>query len=164
MTKALYGLGLLLTDSSESLHIWTKRLLLLGSAAFFDACQMHAGICILQLVETRETILTGYKAKLSGDRKGQQRTKKTMTISGRKRIVANKSTHKFFTKVSISKKQIPQLFSPDNVYLGKEKDSNTLTSIRPCRQRFRELNGKKSYLLPGYLSCSSFGEGSVQAL
>lgn len=82
MTKAPYGLGLLLTDSSESLHIWTKGMLLLGSVTFFDACQMHAGICILQLVETRETILIGHKDKLSGDRKGQQRPKETMGVQG----------------------------------------------------------------------------------
>ena len=65
MTKAPYGLGPLVTHSSESLHSLTKEMLLLVSTTSLDGCQMCAGTCILQLVETRENILTGPKVKLS---------------------------------------------------------------------------------------------------
>ena len=53
-----------LTNSSESYHGWTKRMLLIGSAVH----QMHPSTYILRLVETRGNILTGDRVSLSGHR------------------------------------------------------------------------------------------------
>lgn len=59
-TKVPYGSGHLMTNSPESWPSWTVR-----STAYSAVLPMHANMCIPQLVETRDSVLTGHKAKLS---------------------------------------------------------------------------------------------------
>ena len=80
MTKAPYGLEPLLTNSSENWHSWTKRMLTVGATACWAACQIHAGICILRLAETKENIFTGYKAKLSRQNKKRGKPKPDLMV------------------------------------------------------------------------------------
>lgn len=54
-----------MTNSSENWYSWTKRMLTVGATAYWAACQMHAGMCILQMAESRKNSLIGYKPKLS---------------------------------------------------------------------------------------------------
>ena len=74
-TKARYGLGPLMTNSPESWHGWTKRLLLvtcLGIAVYSTDYQMQVGPCTFQLEKTRENIFAGHKAKLPVHRTRQK--------------------------------------------------------------------------------------------
>ena len=106
MTKAPYGSAPLMTDSPESCHSWTKKMLLLGSTAYLAVHQMCASTRILQLVENRENSLTSCEVKISRQNKTKgktlsdlwfsslskqhrrQRQKKIMTISRRKKITS----------------------------------------------------------------------------
>lgn len=71
---------------SESQSIWLSD------------CQMHADTCIFLMVKTTENTLIGHKAKLLRPRQNKRHNtqRKTVTISGRKRI--NKSWENSFTK------------------------------------------------------------------
>lgn len=71
MTKASHGLGPLMTNSPpKSWHGQTQRLLLvtscLGIPAYLTGHQMRTGTRIFRMVEIKENILAGHKAKLSG--------------------------------------------------------------------------------------------------
>lgn len=52
----LYESEPFMTNSLETQHDWTKRMLLLGSIAYSDACQMNASIYILHMAEIRNNI------------------------------------------------------------------------------------------------------------
>lgn len=79
--KVPYGLGFLMKTCPESWKCWTNdaskkaKLLtmlltnqLIGSTAYLAVHQMHAGTYTLWLVEIRENVLTGHKAKSSRHR------------------------------------------------------------------------------------------------
>ena len=79
--KVPYGPGFLMKTCPESWKCWTNdaskkpRLLtmlltnqLIGFIAYLAVHQMHAGTCTLWMVENRENILTGDKAKFSRHR------------------------------------------------------------------------------------------------
>ena len=120
--KAPYGLEPLMTHYRETLHSQTKRMLLPKSTAYLAVHQMSVSTCILQLVDTRENILTGHKAKFSRHSTRQRKTssdlwfssswqttqkietKKTVTISGRRRINRKQEySQQILTTVTIPK-------------------------------------------------------------
>ena len=76
MTKVPYGLGPLMTNSPESWHSQTKKVLLmtsrLGTPLNLTGHQMHSSKCTFWMVEIRENILIGHKAKFSGHRTRQK--------------------------------------------------------------------------------------------
>lgn len=88
--------------------------------SLWAACQIHSGTCIPWLAEARNNILTGHKAKLSRHRTRQMvqereraRQENVVISSGRKKINKNQDSfiYQIFTRVTVSKKLVLQVFS-----------------------------------------------------
>ena len=108
--------------------------------------------------ETWQNILTGHKVKRSGH--GWQRQKKIVTLPGKKGV--NRKLITFLAKSGSAKELIPQIFSPANLNLHKEKDSHLSYFHQILQAEIQETDVIRilnfCQLLPeapGSLSCNS---------
>ena len=95
------------------------------------------------------------------------RERKTVTILGEKGSVKTESIHLLNLLVAMPKKLIPQIFSPGNLNLEREK--RALTTFTPTGPTYRNLGcwcHKNSYILPVFcfVLVWFFGQGPGNSL